>query len=106
MGEENSNNGKATSFCEIQKIIKKGKRFAIENYLNEGGDPNIVNENGWSILMLAAFYGRFDVCELLIRSGAIVALQNKIGETAEALALNKGHKQIARFIRERDNTTN
>ncbi len=74
-----------------QNLIKRGDEPALRAALATGLDPNLVNQNGWSLLMLAAVEGSVTLGRLLLEFGANPALENNKGETALILATHRGY---------------
>jgi ankyrin repeat protein len=73
-----------------QNLIKRGDEAGLRAALDAGLDVNSVNQNGWSLLMLAAVEGDVPVGRLLVERGADVAAKNKAEKTAEMLASDRG----------------
>ena len=44
-------------YDQLYSCIKYGRLEAVAEYLDNGGNPNLTNRNGWSLLMAAAFKG-------------------------------------------------
>jgi ankyrin repeat protein len=82
-----------------QNLIKRGDEAGLRVALEEGLDANLVNQNGWSLLMLAAVEGDVAVGRLLLKHGANPALQNNKGETALALATHRGFDLFAGLLK-------
>ncbi len=73
-----------------QNLIKRGDEAGLRAALEQGLDANLVNQNGWTLLMLAAVEGATPLGRLLVKHGADVSLQNNKGQTAAALAKDRG----------------
>jgi hypothetical protein len=74
------------TFEKVHRLIKKGDVINLRNALENGLDPNLANQFGATILMLAALQGNSLVGRLLIEYGANVDLMNNHGDTALSLA--------------------
>jgi uncharacterized protein len=81
-----------------QNLIKRGDESGLRAALDAGLDVNSVNQNGWSLLMLAAVEGSVPVGRLLVECGADVAAKNKAEKTAEALASDRGFGQFVEML--------
>ena len=85
-----------------QNLIKRGDEPGLRAALEAGApnalDPNLVNQNGWSLLMLAAVEGDVPLGRLLLEHGADPALQNNKGETALTLAKHRGFDLFAALL--------
>jgi ankyrin repeat protein len=86
------------SYRAAQTLIKRGDEPALRAALATGLDPNLVNQNGWSLLMLAAVEGDVPLGRLLLEFNADPALQNNKGETALTLAQHRGFDLFAALI--------
>jgi hypothetical protein len=78
-----------------QNLIKRGDEAGLRTALDTGLDPNLANQNGWTLLMLAAVEGDVPIGRLLIERGATIDTRNKKDETALTLATHRG---FAEFI--------
>jgi ankyrin repeat protein len=79
------------SYRAAQTLIKRGDEPALRAALATGLDPNLVNQNGWSLLMLAAVEGDVPLGRLLLEFGANPALTNNKADTALTLATHRGY---------------
>jgi hypothetical protein len=81
-----------------QNLIKRGDEAGLREALERGLDANLVNQNGWTLLMLAAVEGAVPLGRLLLEHGADPALQNNKSETALMLALHRGFGLFADLL--------
>ena len=58
----------------------------------------MLNNEGWSSLMVASSFGREDIVELLMPNGVSVLLRNDEDMSAIMLAEDNGHIDIAHKI--------
>lgn len=79
------------TFEELYRAVKLDQADFLTQFLDGGGDPNLKNENGWTLLMSAAFLGRSSLLTVLLSKGAEVNLENNFGTSALALSAAKGH---------------
>ena len=86
------------AFDHLHHLIKKGDRAKVRAWTAGGGDANLRNKYGWSLLMLAALHGRTDIVEVLLAAGANANLKNDFGDTAAGLARLKGFGRTAEAI--------
>lgn len=76
-----------------QGDIEKG-----EALLREGSVPDIVDESGWTPLMMATLHGHSSMVELLLKKGADVNLHNTTGGTALMMAALQGQAEILQLL--------
>jgi ankyrin repeat protein len=69
-----------------QNLIKRGDEPALRAALEQGLDPNSVNQNGWTLLMLAAVEGNAALGQLLLEFNADPTLTNNKQQTAASIA--------------------
>jgi ankyrin repeat protein len=86
------------SYRAAQNLIKRGDEPALRTALEEGLDPNSINQNGWTLLMLAAVEGNATVGKLLLEHGADRARTNNKEQTAAALAIDRNHAEFAALL--------
>ncbi|KAJ2439149.1 hypothetical protein GGI03_008863, partial [Coemansia sp. RSA 2337] len=61
-----------------------------------------VDHNGMTAMHFASMYGRADIVEMLLASGAMHGVRSALGSTPADLARSLGHQQIQMVIEERD----
>lgn len=89
-----------TSFDILYKHIKRARIEPIQEYLDQGGDPNL--QGGWTLLMAAAHFGASKILTLLLDRGANLEAQPQIeGLTALALAASAGRTKCVKVLIER-----
>jgi ankyrin repeat protein len=86
------------TYRAAQNLIKRGDEPGLRAALATGLDPNLVNQNGWSLLMLAAVEGDLPIGRLLLEFGADPALQNNKSETALTLATHRGYTLFTELL--------
>jgi hypothetical protein len=74
---------------------RTGKVSTIQKYLDRGGDINARDENGWTALSLAAYYGHSEVVKLLIDKGADIHARDNEGRTALIHAARSRFSHVA-----------
>jgi ankyrin repeat protein len=79
------------SYRAAQALIKRGDAPALTSALSAGLDPNLTNQNGWTLLMLAAVEGNVAIGLVLIQHSADLAAHNLKGETAASIAAHRGY---------------
>jgi ankyrin repeat protein len=89
------------SYRAAQTLIKRNDETALRSALEQKLDPNLSNENGWSLHMLASVGGSFPIASLLIEKDANLAARNHKGDTPLGIAMQKGHTALIELFRER-----
>jgi hypothetical protein len=87
-----------------QNLIKRGDEPALRQALDTGLDPNLVNQNGWTLLMLAAIEGDVHIGRLLIEKGAAIHAHNNKKDTASTLATHRGHTLFTDLLNQTSTT--
>jgi ankyrin repeat protein len=82
-----------------QNLIKRGDEAGLREALEHGLDANLVNQNGWSLLMLAAVEGALPLGRLLVEHGARVDAKNNKEQTAMTLAQDRGYALFVEMLR-------
>ena len=83
---------------EIFSLVREGNVQRLLLYLARGGDPNLRNHKGHSLLMLAAYNGHEILTQQLLRFGADVHSRDNAGSTILMGVAFKGHVEIARLL--------
>ena len=86
------------SYRAAQTLIKRGDEPALRAALDAGLDPNLSNENGWSLLMLAAVEGSVPLGTLLLARGADPARVNSKTQTALDIATARSHTGFVELL--------
>ena len=81
-------------FRTVQTNDIRGLRLA----LNEVTNPNNTDQEGNTVLMIAAELGQVKLVKLLMKYGANINQQTHIGTTALLLASHEGHLDIVRTL--------
>ena len=89
------------TYRAAQNLIKRGDEPALRAALDTGLDANLANQNGWTLLMLAAVEGDLPVARVLLEHGATPSLQNNKSETALTLATHRGFQVFIDLLNER-----
>ena len=83
---------------EVFSVVREGRIERLLLYLARGGDPNLRNHKGHSLLMLAAYNGHEILTQQLLRFGADVHARDNGGSTILMGVAFKGHVEIARLL--------
>jgi ankyrin repeat protein len=78
--------------------VRTGDVATMADLLDGGLPPNIRNEKGDSLLMLASYHGHVELSHVLLRHGADPNLRNDRGQTPLAGAAFKGHYTMAQLL--------
>src|SRR5215204_7577442 len=77
---------------------RAGQALELEELLRMGLPPNLRNEKGDSLLMLACYHGHAEVARALLEHGGDPELANDRGQTPLAGAAFKGDAKIVHLL--------
>lgn len=75
---------------EVFELARRGDGAMLAAVIDKGVPPNLRNEKGDSLLMLASYHGHVDAVRTLLEHGADPDLRNDNGQTPIAGAAFKG----------------
>ncbi|MDP2875393.1 MAG: sigma-70 family RNA polymerase sigma factor [Holophaga sp.] len=84
----------------VRMAALSGVEQTIIRFLRQGGLPGSVDEEGRSLLHLAASRGRIRVCQLLFEAGASPWVVDKNGNDLLGTAIKSGSSETVALIRE------
>lgn len=82
----------------VFQYARGGETAALGELLAQGLPPNLRNERGDSLLMLACYHGHADTARVLLAHGADPELVNDAGQTPLAGAAFKGDLAVATLL--------
>jgi len=78
----------------------EGHPVIVKYLLECGADPNVINRSGRSPLHSSVLFNtNIEVVKYLLEYGANKHQTNHRGQTADIVALDSGHREIAEYIR-------
>lgn len=83
---------------KLLDALRKGNTQAFSDALDEGASPDLADNRGVSILMMAVTFGQTDTVKLLLERGADVNRQDSEGNTALMRAAANGRVEIGKMI--------
>ena len=81
-------------FDDLATYIWKGRPQRIKLHLASGGNPDLMNQHGWTLLMVAAASGRIPIVKALLDAGADVNHQSPYGHTPLIAATFMGRGKV------------
>lgn len=82
----------------IFDLARHGDRDTVATYLDMGVPPNLTNDKGDTLVMLAAYHGHADVVRTLLDHGADPERVNDKGQTPLAGAVFKGADDVVEVL--------
>ncbi|HEY8609249.1 MAG TPA: ankyrin repeat domain-containing protein [Noviherbaspirillum sp.] len=82
----------------IFQLVRGGDAARLGPLLARGLPPNLCNQNGDSLLMLASYHGHAEAARLLLLHGADTGLRNDRGQTPLAAAAFKGDTPVVSLL--------
>jgi ankyrin repeat protein len=79
-------------------LARGGDTEQLAGYLDAGVDPNLANQKGDTLVMLAAYHGHADTVRALLERGADPDRANDRGQTPLAGAVFKGEDEVVRAL--------
>jgi ankyrin repeat protein len=79
---------------EVFELARRGDATMLATVIEKGVPPNLRNEKGDSLLMLASYHGHVDAVRALVERGADPDLRNDNGQSPIAGAAFKGYKEV------------
>ena len=84
---------------ETKNAVQSGDYEAVVQFWTAGGDINIQDERGETLLMIAAFHKDERICKMLLIAGALVNLKSMRGETALDMATFAEDPKVVDLLR-------
>lgn len=84
----------------IFDLARHGDKDTVAAYLDMGVPPNLTNDKGDTLVMLAAYHGHADVVRTLLAHGADAERVNDKGQTPLAGAVFKGANDVVDVLLE------
>ena len=79
-------------------LARTGRATQLAAYVDAGVSPNLANQRGDSLVMLAAYHGHADAVRTLLERGADPNRPNDRGQTPLAGAVFKGEEDVIRAL--------
>lgn len=83
---------------EKQEQLVSARAAMIPMLIENGADPNAIDDDGWSALMWAAWSGTPEFSRELLKAGASHSLVGHRGHTALTLAAMRGNAETAQLL--------
>lgn len=83
---------------KVFDLARRGATEPLGAYLDAGVPPNLTNDHGDTLVMLAAYHGHLDTVRVLLERGADPNRANDKGQTPVAGAVFKGETEIVRAL--------
>lgn len=85
---------------KIFELARHGDTDTVAAYVDSGVPPNLRNDKGDTLVMLAAYHGHADTVRALLERGADPGRGNDRGQTPLAGAVFKGADEVVRTLLE------
>ncbi|MFD3518280.1 ankyrin repeat domain-containing protein [Streptomyces sp. NPDC058657] len=83
---------------KIFDLARQGEAEALAAYVDAGVSPDLTNDQGQTLVMLAAYHGHARAVEALLTRGADANRANDRGQTPLAGAVFKGEDDVVRAL--------
>jgi len=84
--------------ADLLQAAKTNDVERVRQFLGSGASAKAKNEEGWTALHVAAFYGSLEVAQLLLDSGADVNATGNDGGTPLYVAAAQGRLELAQLL--------
>ncbi|WP_250490056.1 ankyrin repeat domain-containing protein [Caballeronia sp. INML2] len=85
---------------EVFDVARRGDALMLDALLNKGLPPNLRNDKGDSLVMLASYHGHANAVRVLLEHHADANLRNDNGQTPIAGAAFKGFREVIETLLE------
>lgn len=82
----------------IFQAVRNNDTIAVYQYIHAGKQIDTLNEQGYSLLTIAAYNNSFETTRLLLDHGASTVLQDRSGNTALMGVCFRGYTQLAGLL--------
>ncbi|GAA1932985.1 ankyrin repeat domain-containing protein [Streptomyces sodiiphilus] len=86
--------------AKIFELARHGDTDTVAAYVDAGVPPNLSNDKGDTLVMLAAYHGHPETVRVLLDRGADPSRVNDRGQTPIAGAVFKGEDEVVRVLLE------
>ena len=80
------------------KMARNGDATTLAQYIDAGTPVDLANQNGDTLLMLAAYHGHADAVQVLLERGANIECENDKGQRPLAGAVFKGFDDVVKLL--------
>ncbi len=87
-----------TPLMILAGLNAKGTASAIRQVKEMGGNPAIVDVEGWNSLHWAAFHGSIEAAKELVKDAELLAVKDKEGKLPLDMAKAEGNEDVAKFL--------
>lgn len=87
-----------TPLMVLAGLNAKGTGSAIRQVKELGGNPAIVDVEGWNALHWAAFHGSLDAAKELVKDSVLLTTKDKEGKLPLDMAKSEGNEDVAQFL--------
>jgi uncharacterized protein len=84
--------------AKVFDLARHGDTDTVAAYVDAGVPPDLHNDKGDTLLMLAAYHGHADTVRALLARGADARRANDKGQTPIAGAVFKGEEDVVRVL--------
>ncbi len=79
---------------------RNGHEEVLRRYIAAGGDLNILDHDGWTLLMHAAVHDQVRIVRILLEAKADPRIADEFGVTAHSIALKRGFTEISTLLQQ------
>ena len=87
-----------TPLMVLAGLNAKGTASAIRQVKELGGNPAIVDVEGWNALHWAAFHGSLDAAKELAKDSTLLDVKDKEGKLPLEMAKSEGNNEVVKYL--------
>lgn len=87
-----------TPLMVLAGLNAKGTASAIRQVKELGGNPAIVDVEGWNALHWASFHGSIEAAKELVKDTELLSVKDKEGKVPLDMAKAEGNEEVAKFL--------
>ena len=103
MNAKQQNHSEIVDFLEKERFplhyyAKDGDLAGVQGALQAGANIDVTDNDGWTALIIASYYGHLEVVKYLVSQGANIDVTDNDGNTVLSEASYYGHLEVVKYL--------